>query len=619
MQTHFQSQNSGSKKYTEHEARAKNINEATSRLDALRTLIKAQGYSGYILPRSDEFQGEYVPAHAMRLAWLTGFTGSAGFVFITLDKATLFVDGRYTLQVTQQTESTLYDYDVLDYQQLATAINQQLSATDKLGFDPSLWTRKQLQAIQQQTASEITWQPTEKVLIDEIWSDAPAKPSGKPYSLSLKYAGVNFTNKIQQTLYLLPKAVELYFVSKPEDLCWLLNVRGNDVACTPFVLSTLLIHRNGSISWFIKPERVDDDLKQRLGDNIQIYHPSALESVIKNTISSTDINNAGLTLATDFSQTSEQHLRLFESLITTIDYANPISDLKSIKNITEQAGSRAAHQRDGIAMVKFLHWLETSALQEGAHELDLDQKLLNLRGESDLFRDVSFDSITGSGPHGAIVHYRVTEESNRKLQSNEIVLVDSGGQYPDGTTDITRTVILGTATTEQKKRFTQVLKGHIQLALAKFPAGITGAHLDILARAALWKDGEDFDHGTGHGVGSFLSVHEGPQSISRRSNVPLKAGMIVSNEPGFYKNDEYGIRIENLVLIINAETNGSRDMMAFETLTLAPIQQDLIDKSMLTIDEITWLNRYHQTVYDTLYSQLPADTQLWLKAATLAL
>lgn len=592
----------------EHDVRASNTTEASERLALLRQRMMTNQYDAYLLPRSDEYQGEYVPPHAMRLAWLTGFTGSAGACLVTHDKAAVFIDGRYTLQVTQQCEATLYDFVDLELATIGKTLGQQLEANQTVAYDPALWTRQQLETIRDHCPITLTWKTTETSLVSQIWADAPSKPSGEPYAHDLAYAGMSTADKLADVWAQLPETVDLFYVSKPEDLCWLLNVRGNDVPCTPLVLSTLLLHRDGALDWFIDQARITSALQSHLPEQLTIRQPDGLLSVIESLSSPAD-----LTLATDFTQTNEADLQTIESsAVTLVDHTNPIVHLKAIKNPVEQAGARSAHETDGVALVKFLHWLETQALADNADEILLESTLWGFRNQSNHVKDVSFESIVGSGPNGAIVHYRVTPETNRKLQTDDIVLVDSGGQYYAGTTDVTRTVALGEPTDLQKRRFTQVLKGHIQLGSAQFPEGVGGAHLDALARTPLWADGKDYAHGTGHGVGSFLSVHEGPQNISRRSTVPLAAGMICSNEPGYYEKGEYGIRIENLVLVKASKHQG---MLAFENLTLAPIQQKLIDPSLLTDDEKTWLNQYHQVVWDKLSPHLPETEKAWLAEA----
>lgn len=613
----------------EHHVRPQTDQIAHERLNALRQQMQTQGLDAYLLPRSDEYQGEYVPPHAMRLAWLTGFTGSAGAVLVLSHRAIMFVDGRYTLQVQDQTDTTLYHHANLSWDQIGQTISANLESESAIGYDAALWTENQIKNIQNAIVPatdegaeySLDWHPLLTSLIDKVWQDAPPKPQEPVEIHPLSYAGEASADKIQRVIDAMDPTIDALYLSLPEDICWLLNVRGKDVPCTPLVLSTALLHRDGSLDWFIDRQRLGTKALEHVGQSVRTRQPDTLSEVIQSCSDAAQDNSpTAFKVGLDAQQTSAKDSQIIAASAALIRTKNPITALKAIKNKTEQQNAATAHIIDGLALTEFLYWLENHALEAKADELMLESKLYELRARSDRLRGISFETIVGSGPHGAIVHYRVTPDTNRALEANDMVLIDSGGQYAEGTTDVTRTLSLGNPTAEQIKRFTQVLKGHIQLAMARFPENIHGAHLDILARKALWADGVDYAHGTGHGVGSYLSVHEGPQSISLRSQVPLKAGMICSNEPGYYKDGEYGIRIENLVLIRPVdELDSDKTMLEFQTLTLAPIQKKLIDKNALTQEEIQWLDHYHQRVFDTYQSRINHEYLDWLRDATSAL
>ncbi|MFN3198640.1 MAG: aminopeptidase P family protein [Bradymonadia bacterium] len=589
-----------------------------ARVEALRAAMSARDLAGFVIPRADAHQGEYVPSCAERLAWLTDFTGSAGAAVVLREKAAVFVDGRYTLQVTDQVDLDLFETLHLINDPHVRWAADQLSAGDRLGYDPRLHT---LSWIERATATleavGATLVPVDANLVDEAWGDArPPAPISPVISQSIELAGESSADKrvaIGEALALAKIPADATVLTRPESIAWLLNVRGADVPRTPLPLSYAIVRSTGAVQWFIDPRKLTPAVTEGLDAEVTVHPIEDLGSALQ---------ALGGTVQVDPAQDSGwigDHLRAGGATLSKAQ--DPTLMPKATKNAAEQAGTRAAHLRDGVALVKFLAWIDAHGPSGSITELQAVDQLYAFRAESELLRDLSFDTISGSGPNGAIVHYRVTEESDRPLGPGELYLVDSGAQYPDGTTDVTRTVAIGEPTDEMRHRFTRVLQGHIALGCACFPEGTTGSHLDVLARMPLWRDGLDYDHGTGHGVGSYLSVHEGPQRISQRmSTVPLQVGMICSNEPGFYQTDGYGIRIENLVLVVPAEgLLGDRAMLSFETLTLAPIDRRLIDTAMLTESERAWVDAYHARVREALSPHLDAETVRWLEAATQAL
>jgi Xaa-Pro aminopeptidase len=597
------------------------------RLTALRTELKRRGLEGFVVPRADAHLGEYVPAYAQRLAWLTGFSGSAGVAVVLAGKAAVFVDGRYTLQVRDEVDGELYEFCHLIEMTPESWIENNLGKGKKLGFDP--WLHSETQARHLRTAAEAAGGSliaTDDNPIDVLWSDQPAPPLAPIGAHPLDVAGRSSVDKradIAENLR--RKGVAATVITQPDSIAWLLNVRGNDVPHTPLPLSFAVLRDDGAVDWFVAPEKVTGDLLPHLGNGVSPRAPGEFADALA------ALGAAGARVAADpDASPSWVFARLREAGATIVKGADPCQLPKARKNSVELAGARAAHARDGLALTRFLAWFdgETSARasnsKPGLTEIEAAERLLAFRRESELLRDLSFTTISGSGPNGAIVHYRVTEASDRRLRSGDLYLVDSGGQYRDGTTDVTRTVAVGglkkgALSTEMRDRFTRVLKGHIALAIARFPLGTTGSQLDALARYHLWQAGLDYDHGTGHGVGSYLGVHEGPQRIAKAPNrVSLEPGMIVSNEPGYYKTGAYGIRIENLVVVIEspAQPDDEREMLAFETLTLAPIDLRLIDPSLLAPDEMAWLDAYHARVHAAHAPGLGAAEKTWLKKAT---
>lgn len=584
----------------------------TSRLKDLRVLLHELDADGFLVPRTDAHQGEYVAPCDERLSWLTGFTGSAGMAIILHDKAALFVDGRYTLQAKNQVDLASYEIcSLTDYPPCHWA-KKHLKHGQKILYDPWLHTLNE-KARAKKVCEEVgaIFSPAPQNLIDKLWIDRPNAPSNPICKHDLAYAGVSSEHKRQQVAQTLrDKKVDGALISTLESIAWLLNIRGSDIPHTPVAQAFAMIWADNSVDLFINPKKISSEITNFLGKEVRIIDIDSLEKWLSNLEDKTILIDPALTPLSLIHQLDKCHL---------INSLDPCSLLKAIKNSIEVKGAREAHIQDGVAVTRFLAWLSKAALSGQITELDADEKILSFRKQNPLFIDTSFNTISASGPNGAIVHYRVTPQSNRPIELNSIYLIDSGGQYLNGTTDITRTVAIGTPTHEQKDRFTRVLKGHIAIASTLFPVGTTGSQLDPLARLSLWQVGLDYDHGTGHGVGSFLNVHEGPQRISKApSTVALQPGMIISNEPGYYKANEYGIRIESLVLVVDKDIpdEGERPLLEFETLTLVPIDTTLIDVNLLTEQERLWINAYHKKVLNSLLPHLDEEEANWLKEAT---
>jgi Xaa-Pro aminopeptidase len=586
----------------------------STRIDDLRREMAKAGIDGFVVPRADEYQGEYVPAANERLAWISGFTGSAGTAVILTKRAAVFVDGRYTVQVMGEVDGDLFerlnsgDVTHLDW------IERHAGKGQVIGYDP--WTHT-IDAVARLAAAAARKGAAIKALspspLDLAWTNRPAQPKGQVIIHDLDVAGEAAEAKRMRIAQALSDAgQDATVLTLSDSIAWTLNIRGADVPRTPFALSYAILNSDGTMHWFIDPDKISNDVQRHVGNGVRIEPPHAFAPALSG------LANKKIRLdPASAPQAVETQLKAAGAVI---DYgADPVQLPKACKNPVELAGTRAAHIRDGAVITRFLHWLSLNAASGQVDEISAAEVLHGFRRETGLLRDLSFDTISGAGPNGALPHYRVSKDSNRKLKSGELYLVDSGGQYRDGTTDITRTIAVGPAGAEERTRFTLVLKGHIQLACARFPEGTTGSQLDVLARHALWQAGLDYDHGTGHGVGSYLSVHEGPQRIAKIPNtVALRPGMILSNEPGFYKPDCYGIRIENLIIVTApaAIPGGDRLMMGFETITLAPIDRHLIDAKLLTDQELDWLNRYHQRVWDELHALLPNDVSAWAFEAT---
>ena len=586
-----------------------------ARVAALRTELARRGLTGFVIPRSDRHQNEYVPASEERLAWLTGFTGSAGAAIVLMDRAVLFVDGRYTLQVREQVDTSLFTIEHLVETPPDRWIETNLTNADRLGYDPWLHTVESAERLAKACAAAgATLVAVEPDLIDAIWSDRPSPPLGAVMLHDLRFAGEAAEDKLARIRAELVKLrADALIVSDPHAVAWAFNIRGADVAHTPLPLAFAVIPQAGRPALFVDGRKLSNDVRDRLEGLADIREPADFVQALA------ALGQARKTVRLDQATAADALARLVTTHGGKVARgACPIALMKAIKNPAEISGARAAHVRDGVAVTRFLAWFDREAARGALTEVDAVAALESFRRDTGLLKDISFPTISGAGPDGAIVHYRVTSKTNRGIAPGELFLIDSGGQYQDGTTDITRTVAVGAPTAEMCERFSQVLKGHIAIARAVFPDGTTGAQLDSFARQFLWTQGLDFDHGTGHGVGSYLSVHEGPARISKLGTTALRRGMILSNEPGYYKAGAYGIRIENLVLVVEAAAvpDAEKALNAFETLTLAPIDRRLVVADMLTPDEMDWLDGYHARVAQTLSPLVDDETRAWLAAAT---
>ncbi|MBW8267883.1 aminopeptidase P family protein [Caldovatus aquaticus] len=580
-----------------------------ARLAALRAALAAAGVDGFLVPRADEHLGEYVPPSAERLAWLTGFTGSAGLAVVLADRAALFTDGRYTLQAAQETDPALWERRHITEQPPQEWL-QRHAAGRRIGYDPWLHPEPQLARFE---AAGVTLVPLEPNPLDTVWTDRPAPPASPVVPHPLHYAGVPSSEKREQAAAALRAAGEAACVlSDPASVAWLLNIRGADLPYTPLPLAFALLGDDGAVDLFLDPARVGAETRAWLGNDVAVRPraelPAALDAL------------SGRRVRVDVEATPAWFPRRLRAAGAEVRAGeDPCRLPRACKNAVEQAGARAAHRRDAVALARFLAWFSEAAPRGGESEMSAAARLLAFRAEAPEFRGESFPAISGAGEHGAIVHYRVTPGSNRPIRADECYLIDSGAQYPDGTTDVTRTLWTGPGLPPEalRERATRVLKGHIALATLRFPQGVAGPHLDAIARRALWDAGLDYDHGTGHGVGSYLSVHEGPAAFSRAAKpVPLRAGMILSDEPGFYAPGEYGIRLENLLLVREAETPGAaKPFLEFETLTLAPFDRRLIAPRLLAAEERAWLDAYHARVAEEIAPLLDPATAAWLRAA----
>ncbi len=583
------------------------------RLAALRAELDKRGLDGFVVPHSDQHMGEYLPAYAERLAWLTAFTGSAGAAVVLKDKAAIFVDGRYTLQVRNQTDTSLFEPRDLVAEGPQGWIPSNLPRDAKLGYDPWLHTQHgvaHLKAAAEKAGASLV--AVDSNPIDAVWHGQPAPPvsPARPHALNL--SGEQSEAKRLRLGDGLKKAgAEACVVTLADSVCWLLNMRGADVPHTPFTLAFAILHDDGGADLFLDPAKRTPELMAHLGNAVQVHGPAEFAAALD--------AMKGKSVLVDPSTAAAAIFDRLHKAGAKIRHGNDPCQLpKACKNPLEIEGMRKAHIRDGAALARFLSWFESHAAGGALTEIDAAETLEGFRRATGCLSDVSFDTISGAGSNGAIVHYRVTRSTNRTIHSGEMFLLDSGAQYPDGTTDVTRTIMVGEATPEMRDRFTRVLKGHIALATARFPDGTIGMQLDSFARRPLWEAGLDYDHGTGHGVGSYLSVHEGPQNISKKPVMQaLKPGMVCSNEPGFYKTGAFGIRIENLVVVTAPEDlGGERPMMGFETITLVPIDLNLVEPSLLTVEEKGWLNLYHARVRDVIAPLVEEDVRAWLDRAT---
>ena len=582
-------------------------------LPLIRAEMARQGLDGFIVPHEDEHQNEYLPDAHERLAWATGFTGSAGAAVIMAETAAVFVDGRYTLQVKEQVDPRWFE--TLDLIEVGPAawIESQAKPGWTIGYDPRLHSPDSLKRM---TAAASKAGASLKAVdanpLDAAWRGRPPQPQAPVVPHPLDYAGEEAAAKrarIGESLKTVGADVAL--ITAPASVAWLFNIRGGDVIRSPLPLGQALLEADGKARLFLDPAKVTEDLHAWLGNAVALEPTDALPDALAGL--------GGRKVLVDPSQSSAWCFDTLEAAGAEVVRAqDPVVLPKACKNAVEIQGAREAHLRDGAALSRFLHWLATEGQDNPPDEIDAVCKLEAFREATGALKDLSFDTIAGAGPNGAIVHYRPTRKTNRRTRKGDLLLVDSGGQYLDGTTDVTRTVAIGEPSAEMKERFTLVLKGHIALASARFPEGTAGSQLDVLARAALWAKGLNYDHGTGHGVGSYLGVHEGPQRIAGRSDtVALRPGMIVSNEPGYYKTGGYGIRIENLQFVTEAGElkGGERPMLGFETLTLAPIDRRLIEPSLLTVQERAWLDDYHARVLAEVGPRVEAKVRSWMTKA----
>jgi Xaa-Pro aminopeptidase len=588
--------------------------DSAARVAALRAELARQNLDGFLLPRADAHQNEYVPKNAERLAWLTGFTGSAGFAAILKKEAALFVDGRYVIQAPQEIDGRIFKSINIAETGPAQWLAEHAREGARIGYDPWVHTSGQIERF----AKALEGRKIELVAldanpIDALWTDRPAEPMGAIVLHPPRYAGETAAAKIKKLRATL-KDADAALMSDPHAICWAFNIRGADVAHTPIALCFALLSKQGAPTLYVDDSKLDAKTRAALEKFLTLRAPAALID---------DLTQAGKRGETVLFDNATAPVKLVETLreaggkprVTD----DPASLPKAVKNRTELAGAREAHIRDGAALTRFLAWFSEAAPKGGLTEITAAEALETFRRENGDLRDISFPTISAFGEHAAIPHYRVSEKSNLKIGKG-VYLVDSGAQYLDGTTDVTRTVVVGRASKQLRDHFTRVLKGHIAIARAVFPKGVTGAQLDAFARRDLWEAGLDFDHGTGHGVGSYLSVHEGPQRISKLSATPLQPGMILSNEPGYYRAGEYGIRLENLVIVEKREIAGAeREMYGFETITLAPFDLACVEPGLMSPEEIAWLNAYHAQVRKTLSPRVDAKTKKWLREATRAI
>jgi len=587
---------------------------STSRLAALRAEMMARSADGFIVPLNDEFHGEAAPACSERLKWLTGFTGSAGVAAVLKDRAAIFVDGRYTLQVVNEVDTSLFEPQHVSDEPMFAWIEENMVKGQTLAIDPWLHTESSVNAFKQLTKRlGISLKETETNFIDDVWTDRPQPPLAMVVPHADIFAGETSRDKRAAVAATLQEdGVEACIHTLPDVNAWLLNIRGADLPCTPFALGFGILHKDATVDLYMDERKLSPELPEHLGNSVRLFNPDQFQAGLASL--------AGKTVQIDPATTSQWIVnKLANAQAKIVRADDPCLLPKATKNAAEVDGTRNAHIRDGAAVTKFLHWLSLNAASGLIDEISAEEQLREFRKTGENFKDLSFPTISAAGPNGALCHYRSTAASNRKLETGTLFLVDSGGQYLDGTTDITRTVAVGEPKEEMRQRFTLVLKGHIALATARFPKGTTGSQLDTLARAPLWAAGLDYDHGTGHGVGSYLSVHEGPHRISKMPNsIALKPGMIISNEPGYYKADDYGIRIENLVTVYEIDDlkNAELTTYGFETLTFAPLDQNLIVETLLTAEEIRWVNDYHQTVWNKISPLVSGEVKDWLQAAT---
>ncbi len=592
--------------------------DTAARVKALRAAMAEEEAQAFLVPHSDEHQNEFLPAHAERLHWLTGFSGSAGMAVMAADRAVLFVDGRYTLQARAQVDTSLFEILQIPGHRPSHWIGEHLKAGDAVGYDVNLHTVSEIARLSKVLAeSGISLKPLGSNPIDALWTDRPAPPAGPAYPHGVAFSGKSTEEKIAEVQESLKQAkADALLITMLDSVAWLFNIRGSDIKHLPVVISSAIVPAEGRPTLFIDPKKLGDNVRRALAETVEFLPPSELDARLE------ALGAAKAKVKLDPSTTPARFENtLKDAGAEVLHRTDPCIAAKAVKTEAEIAGARAAHLRDGAAVVRFLAWLDETAGSGQIDEVEAAGKLESFRADTGELKEISFDSISAAGPNGAVVHYRPMAATARKLEPQSLYLIDSGAQYEDGTTDITRTVAIGQPTPQMRRHYTLVLKGHIAVSKARFPEKTRGQDLDPLARLPLWQAGLDYDHGTGHGVGSFLSVHEGPQRLSRTGTVELKPGMILSNEPGYYREGEYGIRIENLILVtpLQAIEGGEREMMGFETLTLAPYDFRLIEPMLLTSEELAWLNAYHARVRETLEPLLDKEAKSWLAKSTAAL
>ena len=589
------------------------LESVSAKVKAVRAWLELNNYDAVIVPHEDEYLGEYIPAHNERLHWLTGFTGSAGAAVITQNSAVIFVDGRYTVQVRSQVSDEIFQYCHLIDEPPIKWLKSNLTEKSRIAFDPKMHPSSWYANASESLSSKFELIAENNNPIDTLWSDRPSPVVSTAHLMDTQTAGISsYDKRIQIAQLIKEQDADCAVITALDSICWLLNIRGTDVSRLPVLLSQAIIFNDGRVQFFIDPSRLPTEFEAHAGANVEVYRPEQYESQLqslsgKKVLVDPATSNAWLSITLEHNNAS------------VVSASDPCALPKARKNDAEVAGMKSSHIKDGVAMVKFLSWLDMQVEQSVSHnEATLSDQLEVFRRQEPSLVDLSFDTISASGGNAAMCHYNhENQEQPSPLAYDSLYLVDSGGQYKDGTTDITRTIAIGKPNAMMIKQFTLVLKGHISVARARFPKGTCGYQIDTLARQHLWAEGYDYDHGTGHGVGHFLSVHEGPQSISKRQiSVALEPGMVLSNEPGYYKADAFGIRIENLELVVEKQTNGDLPVLAFESLTRCPIDVRNIDVNLLTKPELAWLNDYHQKVWDDLNALVDDDTRSWLQQAT---
>ncbi len=589
------------------------------RLAALREQLKTDHLDGFVVPICDEHMSEYVGDYAQRLGWLTGFGGSAGSAVVLSEEAAIFTDGRYTIQVREQVDGKHWQYVGVPETNIAAWLHDHAPSGGRIGYDPWVhtkgWVEAATKALKAKGAALVA---VDRNPIDKVWKDQPAQSVAKLIVQDDQYAGQNSAEKRAQVAdWLTSQKLDAAIISALDSVAWAFNIRGSDVSRTPVALSFAVLSSDGTADFYVEPEKLDDSVRQHLGNAVRLHPRSAFAPALE--------AMKGMRVAVDPDRAVAAIFnRLQQGGAEIVEAMDPTILPKAVKNVVEQAGHRAAQRRDGAALSRFLYWMDQEAHKGHLTELSAAAKLLSFREATGKLKDLSFDTISGAGPNAALCHYKVDETTNRTIPPSSIYLVDSGGQYLDGTTDVTRTIWVGPGepTAEMKDRYTRVLKGHIALATAVFPEGTRGSQLDTLARMHLWQAGVDYAHGTGHGVGSFLAVHEGPQRIAKTAagqagtEQELMAGMFLSNEPGYYKAGEYGIRIENLVLVEDRAVAGAEGRyFGFETLTFVPIDKTLVDTNIMTRDELRWWDDYHAKVLEIVGPQVEGDVLAWVTKA----